>query len=164
VLPFGEVSSAVRSGDGKRLGAIVAAALALAPGMARAQGSSCRISGVTSPAFGTYDPFATTPLDAVGSITHSCPKTRPVQILLDSGASASFTPRAMVSGTGQLAYNLYLDPPSTPGARIWGDGSGGTYIYSGAGKVTVPLYGRVFAQQDVAAGAYSDTVTITFLF
>lgn len=159
------MGSAVRSGDVKRLGAIVAAALALAPGAAGAQsGNSCKISGVASPAFGTYDPFATAPLDAVGSITHSCPKPTPVQILLDRGGSASFVPRAMGSGTNRLAYNIYLDPPSTAGARIWGDGSNGTYVYAGAGKATVPLYGRVFARQDVAAGAYSDTVTITLLF
>jgi spore coat protein U-like protein len=141
-----------------------ALAILLAPRAAIAQGQSCRIQTVVAPAFVTYDPFSPAPLDVAGSITHNCPRQRPVQILLDRGGSATFTPREMRSGGEVLAYNLYLDPPSTPGARIWGDGSGGTYGYAGSGRVTVPLYGRVFPLQDVAVGTYSDTVTITFLF
>jgi spore coat protein U-like protein len=115
-------------------------------------------------AFGTYDPFDVAPRDVTGSIQHRCPPPRAIQILLDRGGSATFTPRQMRWGSEVLAYNLYLDPPSTPGARIWGDGSGGTYGYSGMGNRTVTVYGRVFPLQDVAVGAYSDTITITAIF
>jgi spore coat protein U-like protein len=155
----------VRASSLSVVGALVVAA-ALAPRAAQAQGQSqtCKIQGVVSPAFGTYDPFSTTPLDVVGSLRHNCPQNTPVRILLDRGGSATFTPRQMRSGSEVLAYNLYLDPPSSPGARIWGDGSGGTYEYNGTGKITVELYGRVFAQQDVAVGTYTDTVTVTAFF
>ncbi len=137
----------------------VAAAIALWPAAAEAQ--KCKIQSVVSPAFGTYDPFSATPLDVMGSLRHNCPANTPVRIHLDRGGSATFTPRQMRSGADVLAYNLYLDPPSTPGARVWGDGSGGTYEYAGTGKVVVDVYGRVFAQQDVAVGTYTDTVTVT---
>jgi spore coat protein U-like protein len=143
-------------------GFAVVAAIALSPSVAEAQ--KCKIQSVVPPAFGTYDPFSTTPLDVTGSLRHNCPQNTPVRILLDRGGSATFTPRQMRSGSEVLAYNLYLDPPSTPGARVWGDGSGGTYEYAGTGRLTVEVYGRVFPQQDAAVGTYTDTVTITFFF
>jgi spore coat protein U domain-containing protein, fimbrial subunit CupE1/2/3/6 len=51
---------------------------------------------------------------------------------------------------------------------IWGDGTGGTQTYSALialpQSVVVPVYGRVPSGQDVAVGAYVDTITATILF
>ncbi len=65
-----------------------------------------------------------------------------------------------------LNYNLYLDAART---TIWGDGTGGTQVYSNANppnntNVTVTIYGRIPASQDVSAGSYTNTVTATINF
>jgi spore coat protein U-like protein len=47
---------------------------------------------------------------------------------------------------------------------VWGTGADSHPVPAGGGTQTVPLYGRIFAQQDAAVGAYSDTITVTFNF
>ncbi len=64
-----------------------------------------------------------------------------------------------------LNYNLYLDAART---SIWGDGTGGTALFTVAipsGKaVNVTIFGRIPAGQDVAAGSYSDSIVVTIQF
>jgi spore coat protein U-like protein len=73
----------------------------------------------------------------------------------------------MVSGADQLFYNLYLDAART---IIWGDGTGGTqsfFIGNPQGNnqdLSVPMFGRIPASQNVKVGAYTDTVTVTLSF
>ncbi len=80
------------------------------------------------------------------------------------------TTRALVSGTRQLGYNLY---GSDAFQQVWGDGTGGSYY----GTASVPLtpanptqqvsgtiYGQIGAGQDVAPGAYLDTIVVTITF
>ena len=132
--------------------------------MAAPAGAACTISA-TPVTFGSYNVFATTPLDAAGQVTFRCvgPPVPRVRITLGAGGAPSFSPRRLQLGGQTLSYNLYLD-----GARtvIWGDGTGGTQFFLLANpqngqSVAVPVYGRVPAGQDVSAGSYTNTVTVT---
>jgi len=126
---------------------------------------ACTISA-SGVSFGSYNVFSNTSLDASGSVTYQCfPLAVNVQIQLNRGAAASFSPRQMRQGSAVLAYNLYTDAART---IVWGDGTGGTQVYSALAAalidIIVPIYGRVPARQNVQAGPYSDTITATILF
>ena len=69
----------------------------------------------------------------------------------------------MRSGGNSLSYNLYLNAART---TIWGDGSGGTSVHGPVaapllGSVTVNVFGRITARQNVGVGAYSDVIVAT---
>jgi spore coat protein U-like protein len=144
--------------------AVALLALLAAADQAAAQ---CSIS-TTSVNFGAYDVFATSPRDSTGSVTYNCLLPLSVQISLSRGSSGTFSPRTLVKGAETLQYNIYLNSTRS---TIWGDGTAGTSIYSGAvtifqvnTNITVIAYGRIFAQQDVSAGTYNDTITATINF
>ena len=66
----------------------------------------------------------------------------------------------------EVAYNIYLDNNRR---TIWGDGTGGTSVYSKNTSAdnavqTVPVYGRMPAGQHATGGAYADMVVITIDF
>jgi spore coat protein U-like protein len=127
--------------------------------------ASCTIS-VTSVSFGSYNVFNTSALDSSGSITYNCNnKASNVSISLGKGSSSTFSPRTMTKGGEALSYNLFMDASRT---TIWGDGTSGTSIYTRNNppnnSVSLPIYGRVSAAQDVSAGTYSDTVLATINF
>lgn len=112
--------------------------------------------------------FDPSPVVSTGSITFDCTGVLPadaVRIDLDAGGAASFTPRRLIAGVVALAYNLYLDAARTV---VWGDGTGGSSAYGpvhpAEGSTTLTIYGRIPAGQHVAAGSYSDTVTVTLQF
>ena len=113
-----------------------------------------------------YDVFSTAPLDATGTITFVCTKNdKNIRVTLDRGSSSSFN-RRLQSGAEQLGYNLYLDQAYS---AVWGDGSSGTQVYQNRkpGKnnsINIPVYGRIPAGQDAAAGTYSDNVVLTVLW
>lgn len=127
---------------------------------------SCTIS-VVSVAFGNYNVFTVTPVDSTGSVTFRCNAAAAnISITLSKGASSTFTPRTMTKAGEVLNYDLYLNAART---NVWGDGTGGTSTYTNANppnnqNVTVTIYGRIPASQDVSAGAYSDTVLATINF
>lgn len=128
-------------------------------------GTSCKNFGVTNLVFGAYDPLSSAPLDSMGSVTYNCPPPLSPQVAISQGGAGSFAPRAMTNPADPmpLQYNLYVDAART---TVWGDGSGQTSapaVPSGNGA-SIPIYGRVFPQQDVAAGTFSDTVVVTFNF
>jgi spore coat protein U-like protein len=134
--------------------------LALAPRGAQAQ--NCRFEDVTGVAFGTYDVYSANPLDSVGSITWHCSPPSPAQITLSRGNSPTFNPRTLRSSAEILSYNLYLDSART---AIWGDGTQGTQVYTGSGgRVTVTIFGRTPAGQDVIPANYTDTITAILNF
>jgi spore coat protein U-like protein len=132
------------------------------------QAPSCTISS-TGVNFGNYDVFNASPNDTTGTISYQCNKKSDVTIHLNKGMNAStFDPRKMTGAGDLLNYNLYRTAARTS-AVIWGDGTGGTVFYSLSNVakdtlITVTIYGRVPAAQDVAAGAYSDSVTATINF
>lgn len=153
-----------------RLGLLLVWLLWVRP--ANGQGTGCRFRGVTNVNFGVYDPFALAALDATGQLQFVCigggggSNNRPITIQISQGNSNSFTPRQMSSGRDRLNYNLYLDSGRS---IIWGDNSGGTKQYGPfipANNVvnTIPIYGRIPAQQWVSPGTYSDSLQVTIQF
>ncbi len=131
---------------------------------------ACVISS-TAVKFGNYDVFNVANTDSNGSITYNCigylspPGSGPITIFLSKGTSLTYTPRFMHNGANHLNYNLYLDAGLS---LIWGDGTGGTSIYSAtavnAVPVTVTVFGSIPASQDAQTGAYTDSVKATINF
>ena len=163
----------------------LAGALALAAGSASAgtvSGSlpvsasvaaSCKIASINAIAFGSYDPAnvnATTPLDAQGAVNVSCTKGDAVSVTLDQGANATAAStcvapaRQMADGTNRLAYNVYSDTGRT---TAWGCDTTNSVAFTSASAstpTTLTTYGRVPAGQDVPAGSYADTITVSVAF
>ncbi len=69
----------------------------------------------------------------------------------------------MTNGTNTLQYNLYTTSGHT---NVWGDGTGSTRTVGGNGtsSSTQTIYGNIPAGQDVSAGTYSDSITLTISF
>lgn len=137
-------------------------ALLLAPGFAQA---ACSVAP-TPVAFGAYSPFNVAPTDTAGTLRVSCDTvTVGYTVLLSAGSAGSYSPRGLSGGGYTLSYNLYVDALRTV---VWGDGSGGTTTVSGAfalpGAIDHTVYGRVSSGQNVGAGAYTDTITVTLNF
>ena len=131
-----------------------------------AHAQACTISA-TSVNFGSYNVFNGSPTDSTGTVTYRCNgSAHNITIGLTQGAGASFNQRQMQKGSESLTYNLFVDASRT---NIWGDGTGGTSVYSIANppnntNVNLTVYGRVTAGQDVSAGTFSDTVTAVINF
>jgi spore coat protein U-like protein len=129
-----------------------------------AQLPSCSL-GMSSVAFGSYNPLSASSLDTTGTMSFSCNATAPLPtVALSRGSSSTFTQRIMTSAGGDvLQYNLYLDALHL---IVWGDGSDLTtqrHIAVGlSGSMT--FYGSVPAHQNAAAGAYADTLIATIYF
>lgn len=118
---------------------------------------TARITGVGNITFGNYDPTEpTTPLDANGSVTVRATKSLPYTIYV--GAA-----RTMANGLNTLNYELYSDAART---SAWGStlATGQAYTSASNAESVKTIYGRVAVLQDVPAGAYSGTVTITLEF
>lgn len=131
--------------------------------------ASCTVSA-SATAFGSYSPFSPSPRDSVGNVRVSCTLLGLLSLLvsytisLSTGASGSYAPRSLASGANTLAYNLYTNASRT---TVWGNGSGGTATVNDGyllGLLTTsidyPVYGRIPAAQNVAAGFYSDTIVV----
>jgi spore coat protein U-like protein len=74
--------------------------------------------------------------------------------------------REMRMGTETMSYNLYLDAVRV---SVWGNGTGGTSRYGPVVPqllfpVTVTIYGRIPALQNVKVGSYTDTIVATINF
>jgi spore coat protein U-like protein len=129
--------------------------------------AACNVS-TTPVSFGSYDIFSPGPNDATGSISFVCDETPPpaaVTVAIgQSPNSGGFDPRQMklTGGTDLLHYNLYTNASYT---SIWGDNTGGTVTQSRRAPknktVTFQVYGRIPPSQDVSAGSYNDTLTVT---
>jgi spore coat protein U-like protein len=95
-----------------------------------------------------------------------CVNNDAFQIALSGGTVAnSVTARKMkpTSGSERISYQL----SQTLDGVIWGDGTGGTTVYSGTGSgssVGITIYGSVPAQTTPTPGDYKDTVTATVVF
>jgi spore coat protein U-like protein len=120
---------------------------------------------ITSVNFGSYDIFSTTPTDSTGAVSVYCNQENLITASIGpSATSGSFNPRQMrlSTGTDLMDYNLYRDTSRT---QIWGDGTGGTFMVSGAvarkGTANYTVYGRIPAGQDISAGLYMETLTVT---
>jgi spore coat protein U-like protein len=138
----------------------LAVAACMIPHLASAQSTTCSTS-TSGLVFGTYDPFASAPLDSTASVSVTCSASTSYTIALSAG-QGSFSGRTMSNGAHLLAYNLFTDSLRT---TVWGDGSGSTMTVKGSGtSASYPIYGRVTALQNAYVGAYMDTVIITVSF
>jgi spore coat protein U domain-containing protein, fimbrial subunit CupE1/2/3/6 len=122
--------------------------------------AGCSINATTLN-FGEYDVFDVSPADITGTLSVSCDADTPFQVALGPG-QGNFAARQLQNGPNVLIYNLYTDPTRL---SIWGDGSPGTSILSSSGTgASYTVYGRIPARQNVRAGSYADTITVTLTF
>ncbi len=114
---------------------------------------SCRLTSVTNLDFGTYDPTNTVnDDDGVGDFTFRCTRGTNYDLYI-TGV------RTMTDGTDTLNYELYQDFAR---ATVWASASPGTTGTSANNSPNVTnIYGRIPALQNVQAGTYSGTVTVT---
>jgi spore coat protein U-like protein len=157
-----------RSGCRFRIG-VLAVALLL-PGLRARAASSCSLVGVTGLNFGSYDVFDARPTTQVGSVTFKCQSGGipivPVTIELSQGNSGTYAFRQLRKGNESLRYNLHLDATNT---LVWGNGTGGSLSFGPLlppdnVETTVTIYGRILPGQNLTAGSYTDTITITINF
>lgn len=135
--------------------------------------NSCVVTSATNIAFGAYDPASannTTALDGAGSVTVRCTRGSNAAIALNEGlapasGSACGTPLRQMSdaGANRLRYDLYSDSGRT---AAWGCSTTNDVdqAFTSLAPVTFQTYGRIPAGQDVPAGSYADTVTVTVTF
>ena len=120
-------------------------------------------------AFGNYDPTSATPKDATASIVVLCTAGTAYTLALDAGtgSGASITARKMTiaAGTATLNYAIYNDSGRTTN---WGNTAGTGALTGTTSLVTLTntftAYGRIPVSQATAAGAYTDTITVTLTY
>lgn len=165
------LKAAVTAGAATVIGGYLAASTSAATatanlGVSATVTSNCTISTVAL-AFGSYDPVganAVADLDSNGTVTVACTKGSTATIGLGLGASPSGSVRRMTDGADFLTYELYQDSNRT---TVWGNSGAGLLSPAAAPSKAArnfTVYGRVTANQDVAAGSYSDTVLATVNF
>jgi spore coat protein U-like protein len=146
---------------------VLAAALLAAPAAARA----CTISAV-GVNFGTYDPQSAANKDNNGRVDLACPTAvmSPI-VALNGGLWGAVNARRLKHNT--LAYFINYNLFTTTGRTvIWGDGTSGTStvtlsggsVSGGTRNFTRNIFGRAPGSQNVAAGVYNDTITLTVTF
>jgi len=127
--------------------------------------AGCTITTVSGLTFGAYDVFTAFPTDTSGTIGVSCTLAASIIVDLGAGGSGSFTARTLGGPGGSLLiYNLFLDAARL---LVWGDGSTGSLRYGPVlvgTTASLTVYGRITARQDVRAGGYTDSVTVTVNF
>ncbi|WP_313441955.1 spore coat U domain-containing protein [Novosphingobium sp.] len=139
------------------------AATATAPMAVTATVQSACIVAVTPLAFGAYDPTSGSVKDGASTVTVTCTSGTSFTVGLNAGSTsgATVTTRQMINGSNRLNYALYSDINHTTN---WGN-TPGTDTPTATTATAVPsvlnVYGRIGASQNVPAGAYSDSVTVT---
>jgi spore coat protein U-like protein len=142
---------------------------------ALAQTTTCNGSNV-SMSLGAYNGFQATDLDSSAILVVTCtrsggPPTTSVTVGIGpSAVSGSIATRQLrlVAGTDVLAYNLFRDAGRS---LVWGDTVGTNTVSQNislgngaSGTLSFTIFGRVTALQDVRAGTYNDTLTMTVTF
>ena len=133
-------------------------------GVSAAVASGCTIVALPL-AFGAYDNTAASPNDAATTVTVLCTVGTAYNVGLNAGTGtgASIATRKLTSGANTLDYTLYSDSGRT---TVWGT-TIGTNTVSGTYALLQPalnVYGRIGAGQNVASGAYTDTVTVSITY
>ncbi|MFQ5598017.1 MAG: spore coat U domain-containing protein, partial [Nitrospiria bacterium] len=121
--------------------------------------------------FSNYDVFSPLALNSTGTVSVTCPgpgRTRVTITIGPSPNSGGFIPRQMKHSIlpDFLSYNLYTN---AAGTRVWGDGTSGTRVVRRRVRASrrrprpriVTVFGIVPPMQNVAAGSYSDILTVT---
>jgi spore coat protein U-like protein len=133
----------------------------------------CSFTSTPAMGFGAYDDSSAANTDSSTSLVVNCFRVggpADVDVTLQIGPSATSggnAPRQMAGPAGnRMNYNLYRDSGRS---QVWGQSAGvdtGTVTITnisnfGSKSGTFVVYGRIPAQQNVAAGAYSDSVQLT---
>jgi spore coat protein U-like protein len=106
-------------------------------------------------------------VDSTNTISITCTAGTPWTASLNGGSGIGGTValRKMTGpGGAQIGYMIYRNAART---EIWGDGTSGTQIVSGAGNGLAQSqigYGRVPPQATPAAATYSDTIVVTVVY
>jgi spore coat protein U-like protein len=122
----------------------------------------CLVTG-TAIAFGNY---SSTQLDQSGSIGVVCTNGTTYTVALDAGAGSGATVATRVMtgpSSATLNYTIYSDAART---SVWGQ-TAGTNTVAGTGNgllQSLNIYGRIPGSQTPAAGAYTDTITVTLTY
>jgi len=113
----------------------------------------CNISSVTNLDFLTYDPTsAINDDDGVGDVVFRCTKGTTYDVYITGS-------RTMTDLTDTLNFEMYTDPGRTV---AWASASPGTTGTAASNApITLNIYGRIMALQDVQAGTYNGTVVVT---
>lgn len=129
--------------------------------------SNCTITA-NALAFGTYDPVGANAVTAATGATTldvTCSNGASFNVTLGQGGSSgggstdADPARRLTDGTNFLNYGLFTDA-----GRLdeWGNTVGTGVVYVGTGAAdTINVYGNIPGGQNVAAGAYTDTVVAT---
>jgi spore coat protein U-like protein len=123
----------------------------------------CTIT-TTDLAFGDYDPLisnrsgAGSDLDSQASITVACTAGAAPIVWISPGTAGR-----VMTGAGNLSYELYSDAARSV---VWPSTSGTAFSFgtSSGDPQTRTVYGRIPRGQNVAVGAYTQTVTVTVNF
>lgn len=126
-------------------------------------GAACAVA-TTNLAFGNYDPLvvnrdgAGSDLDAQATITVTCSAGAAPLVWIAPGTSGR-----VMTGPGSLVYELYSDAAHT---AVWGSTQATAFKLPASTGAAQPMtvYGRVPRGQNVAVGAYAQTVTVTVNF
>lgn len=123
---------------------------------------ACVVSA-TNLAFGNYDPTSASPTDASSTITVTCTPGTSFTVGLNAGTTSgtTVTSRKMASGGNRLDYALYSDVARTTNWGNTPETDTPAAVTASTSPSALTVYGRVAAQQAVAVGNYTDTVTIT---
>lgn len=131
--------------------------------------ASCSMS-VTSLDFGPYDPIganATRDLLATATVTTNCTEGAFVIVRMGKGIHSTYRTRgnysrhmSNVGSDSKLKYELYKNEGLTD---VW-TGKWGQRVAGTGASDDLTVYGKVFQNQQAAAGSYTDTVTVTVLF
>lgn len=113
----------------------------------------CNIESVTNLDFVTYDPTsATDDDDGVGDVVFRCTRGTNYDVYI-TGA------RTMTDGTDTLNFEMYTDAART---AAWASAAPGTTgVSANNAQITLDIYGRITALQDVQVGTYNGTVVVT---
>ncbi|MBH1957805.1 MAG: spore coat protein U domain-containing protein [Burkholderiales bacterium] len=124
--------------------------------------------------FGSYDVFSPTSLDTSATVIVTCsrdggPQNINVTIAIGPGAHGGSTAsrKMRMPGGDLLAYNLFRDAGRT---SVWGQVPGLDAFTQtlavpnkSSAQLSVMIFGRIPAGQDVLKGTYSDNVVLTVM-
>lgn len=154
---------------------LIALLLAAAALPAAAQTTTCSGSNMAL-SLGGYDSYQPAPLDASGIFTVTCTRNGgPQNMVVTLGLGPSFNSGTiatrrlkLATGADLLSYNLYRDAGRS---LVWGDTIGTNTMTQSVSipnnasmALTFTIFGRIDALQDVRAGSYADSLTVTVTF
>lgn len=147
------------------------ALIACAP--AWAQQTTCTSTGLAIN-LGTYVSYQSTDLDSAATMNVNCSrKGGPANVTVSVGlgpssTSGTITARQLRGPVDRLNYNFYRD---TSRQLVWGETIGANAVSQTRNirnntteTFTFTIFGRIHGLQDIAAGAYQDSLLMTVTF